>query len=328
MLAQLRRHVLHALLVLALPPQLGCSKPSSAAGDSARASPVRLRIGYQKSGTLSLLKWRATLEPELERSGGHVEWAEFPSGPALLEALNGAQIDFGFVGEAPPIFAQAASSNMVYVASEPAAPKAEAILVRADSPIGTVRELKGRSIALNKGSNVHYFLAKALQRAQLAYADVQLVFLAPADARAAFENGTVDAWAIWDPYLASVELASSPRVLSTAEGLAPNQQLYVARREFADQNPELLELLLRHVQQTDSWVSEHGAEAAERLAQQLSIDVRAVRLSLERATFGVRPISEEVLDNQQRIADSFLELGLVPRALRVRDALPQKLPQP
>lgn len=324
MLARHRRSLLGTLLLLALSWPLGCSKarPATEGGVS------KLRIGYQKSGTLSLLKWRATLEPELERRGGSLEWAEFPSGPALLEALNAAQIEFGFVGEAPPIFAQAASSNMVYVASEPAAPKAEAILVRADSPVQSVRDLKGRSVALNKGSNVHYFLAKALAQAKLAYSDVNVVFLPPADARAAFENRNVDAWAIWDPYLAAAQLGLSARVLTTAEGIAPNQQLYVARRAFAEQNRPLLELVLRHVQQTDAWVSSHMADAAERLAEQLKIDARAVRLSLERASFGVKPISEEALDNQQRIADTFLELGLLPRALRVRDALPNELPEP
>lgn len=328
MLTRLRRHALFALLLLSLLALLQCSKGQPEASDSASPSPAKLRIGYQKSGTLSLLKWRGTLEPELERRGGSLEWAEFPSGPALLEAMNAAQIDFGFVGEAPPIFAQAAASNMVYVATEPAAPKSEAILVRSDSPLKELRDLKGRSVALNKGSNVHYFLVRALERAKLAYTDVKVVFLPPADARAAFETGTVDAWAIWDPYLAAAQLSLSPRVLATAEGIAPNQQLYIARREFAERSAPLLELVLQHLKHTDAWVSGHTAEASERLAQQLNIDARAVQLSLERATFQVGPISEEVLDNQQRIADAFLELGLVPRALRVRDALPERLPRP
>lgn len=314
-----------ALLPLSL---LGCSKARPDDDTPAVAQGGSLRIGYQKAGTLALLKWRGTLDTALRQRGISLTWAEFPSGPALLEALTGAQIDLGFVGEAPPIFAQAASDAMVYVATEPAAPQAEALLVRQDSSIRSVSELKGRAIALNKGSNVHYFLVKALERAGLRYDDVKVVFLPPADARAAFENGSVDAWAIWDPYLAAAQESLAPRVLTTAHGIAQNQQLYVARRELAEERPQLLQLVLSQLAETDAWVATHVPEAAARLSQQLGMSLSAVQRSLERTRFEVMPVTELVMDNQQRIADTFLTLGLVPRALDVRKALPTKVSSP
>jgi sulfonate transport system substrate-binding protein len=167
-----------------------------------------VRIGFQKYGKLVLLKSKGTLEEKLKAAGYKVVWTEFPSGPPLLEALNVGAIDFGNTGEAPPIFAQAAGAPIQYVAYEPPAPKGEAILVPKDSKLTSVADLKGKKIALNKGSNVHYLLVKALEKAGVKYSEVEPVFLAPADARAAFERGAVDAWVIWDPFQAAAEAAS------------------------------------------------------------------------------------------------------------------------
>src|SRR5207245_3822792 len=132
----------------------------------------------------------------------------------------------GYVGEAPPIFAQAAGANFVYIGNDPAAPEAEAIVVAKDSPLKSVADLKGKKVALNKGSNVHYLLVKALEKAGLKYTDIQPVFLAPADALAAFTRGTVDAWVIWDPYEAAAEASTGAHILTDGTGLVANHQFY------------------------------------------------------------------------------------------------------
>ena len=162
----------------------------------ALAAERELRIGIQKYGSLVLLKERGLLEQRLGPKGWKITWTEFPGGPQLLEALNVGAIDLGTTGEAPPIFAQAAGAPLLYVGYEPPAPAGEAILVPSGSPIADVADLKGKNVALNKGSNVHYLLVKALEKAGLKYEDVQTVFLNPSDARAAFERGSVDAWVI------------------------------------------------------------------------------------------------------------------------------------
>jgi len=179
----------------------------------ARAADRVVRIGYQKYGNFILSKGTGAFDKTLAAQGVAVEWTEFPSGPPLLEALNAGAIDIGQAGEAPPIFAQAANAGFVYIAHEPPAPQGEAILVPKDSAIKSVADLKGKKVALNKGSNVHYLLVKLLQQAGVKYSEIQPVFLAPADARAAFETGTVDAWAIWDPYQAAAEVAIKARTL-------------------------------------------------------------------------------------------------------------------
>ena len=186
----------------------GLAAPGLCLSWPALAASRELRIGVQKYGSLVLLKERGLLEQRLEPQGWTVTWIEFPGGPQLLEALNVGAIDFGTTGEAPPIFAQAAGAPLLYVGYEPPAPEGEAILVAKDSPIADVAGLKGKKVALNKGSNVHYLLVKALEAAGVAYTDIETVYLPPADARAAFERGAVDAWVIWDPFLAAAQAAT------------------------------------------------------------------------------------------------------------------------
>lgn len=130
-----------------------------------------LRIGYQKAASLLvLLKAQGTLEKKLSALGVTPKWVEFPAGPQLLEGLNVGSVDVGFVGEAPPIFAQAAGAQFVYIGHDPAAPQAEALLVPKGSAIASVAGLKGKKVALNKGSNVHYLLVKTLEKHGLKYA--------------------------------------------------------------------------------------------------------------------------------------------------------------
>ena len=194
-------------------------------------------IGFQKYGNLILLKGHGGLDGKLAPLGFRVAWKEFPSGPPLLEALNAGAIDFGHAGETPPIFAQAAGVPFVYVAYEPPAPKGEAILVPRNSPINALADLKGKKIALNKGSNVHFLLVRALENAGVKYSEIEPIYLAPADARAAFERGAIDAWVIWDPFQAAAETATGARTLRDATGLAPNRQFYFAGQEVRRRQP-------------------------------------------------------------------------------------------
>jgi sulfonate transport system substrate-binding protein len=287
----------------------------------ATAHATTLRIGVQKYGTLVLLQLRGTLTQRLAAAGVGVEWAEFPSGPPLLEALAAGSIDFGTAGEAPPVFAQAAGAPLLYVGVEPAAPSGEAILVPKDSPLRALGDLAGKRIALNKGSNVHYFLVAALAEAGLAPGDVTLVYLAPADARAAFERGSVDAWAIWDPYFAAAQQATQARTLADGTGLVRNHQFYLAHRDLARDHPELIRILLEEIAATDAWAAARPQEVAALLAPRTGLSPEVVGVALSRLGYGVTPLDAEIVDDQQHIADVFRALGLLPKAISVRDTV-------
>ena len=276
-----------------------------------------VRIGFQKYGKLVLLKSKGTLEEKLKAVGYKVVWTEFPSGPPLLEALNVGAIDFGNTGEAPPIFAQAAGAPIQYVAYEPPAPKGEAILVPKDSKLNSVADLKGKKVALNKGSNVHYLLVKALEKAGVKYSEIEPVFLAPADARAAFERGAVDAWVIWDPFQASAEVSTGARTLANGTGLAPNHQFYLAGQKFADANPRVIDAVIASVAELDDWARDKIKAVAEELSPGIGIPAPVLEIALKRQSYGIKPLDNVVVAEQQRIADTFFALGLLPKPIVV-----------
>jgi sulfonate transport system substrate-binding protein len=279
-----------------------------------------LRIGYQKYGTLVLLRARGTLEKRLADQGIGVSWLEFPAGPQLLEGLNAGAVDFGTVGETPPIFAQAAGVDFVYVGNEPPAPKSEAIVVPQRSPLTSVAQLRGKRVALNRGSNVHYLLVRALERAGLAYTDIHPVYLAPADARAAFTQGSIDAWVIWDPYFAAIQRQTGARVLADGTGFVDNLQFYLASRRFATTAPQLVHAVIDSLAQVDAWAKTHPGEIARELAPITGLDAATIEIAARRASYGVVPVSPQVLAAQQTIADTFTELKLIPKQIAVKDA--------
>jgi sulfonate transport system substrate-binding protein len=279
-----------------------------------------VRLGYQKIGTPFLLRARAEpLEKRLAELKAKPEWVEFATGPALLEAMRARAVDIGYVGETPPVFAQAGGVPFVYVALDPPAPESEAIVVPAKSKIASLADLKGKRIALNRGSNVHYLLLRALESAQLKVTDVTVVYLAPADARSAFESGQVDAWVIWDPFLAAAELAGA-RTLKDGKGLVDNHLFYVAERSFAEQSPQIVSAVLAQYRELSEWGKGHAEDAARLLADSSGIAYEALLKAERRHTYGIRPVTPEILSKQQTIADSFQKLELIPKVIRVEEA--------
>jgi sulfonate transport system substrate-binding protein len=285
-------------------------------------APARvLRVGHQK-GWLSILKSRGTLEKRLAPLGVSVTWTEFNAGPVQLEALNVGSIDFGDVGEAPPIFAQAAGAPLVYAGATVPRPKLEAVIVPSGSSIRTVADLKGKRIGLNKGSNVHYFLVKLLEKNGLKYGDVQTIFLAPPDARAAFEKGAIDAWVIWDPFLAAAQKTLEARLLVDASGVVNNRTYYFTSRDFSTRNADVLKIAIDEINAIDTWASKDQAAAAVELSAVLGLDTSITELYLRRSAYGTAPITREILAEQQGIADTFFELKLIPKKLNLLHAAP------
>ena len=305
-----------SLAIAACSPSDSANQTSTAANNQNQEV---VRVGHQKYGTLSIVKAQGGLEQRLKPLGVSVQWIEFPAGPQLLEALNAGSIDFGHTGETPPVFAQAAGVPLAYVASEPPAPRGEAILVPKDSEIKSIADLKGRRVVLNKGSNVHYLLLQALAAAGLQVSDIQAVYLPPADARAAFERKSVDAWVIWDPFFAVAEQATGARILKDGEGLVANREFYLASQTFVEQHSDRVQAILAEIQQVDQWAASRPREVAELLSPKLSIDVPTLEVVANRRPYGVQPITAEVINYQQQVADVFFNQKLLPKQISVKD---------
>ncbi|QKQ77486.1 sulfonate ABC transporter substrate-binding protein [Nostoc sp. TCL240-02] len=308
------------LAISACSPSASNNGTTQTATPSAVASGTTIRIGYQKASTvLYALKAREELEKAFATSGSSVTWSEFPAGPPMLEALNAGSIDFGYTGESPPIFAQAGGIPLVYVAYDPWSPKAEAIVVPKDSPIKSVAELKGKKVAFAKGSNANYLLVKALEKAGVQYSEIQPATLPPADARAAFEGKKVDAWAIWDPYLAAAEAATGARILADATELAPNRGYYLAAKSFVDAKPDVLKIVLDRVKKVSGWAKNNPSEVAKLLSPALGIDAPVLEIAEKRREYDVLPLTDEVITKQQEIADTFYKIKLIPKEIKVKE---------
>jgi sulfonate transport system substrate-binding protein len=290
-------------------------------GAVTQAQAETLRIGYQKYGTLVLLKAKGTLEKRLAEQGVEVSWTEFPGGPQLLEGLNVGSVDFGVTGETPPVFAQAAGADLLYVAYEPPAPSSEAILVPKGSSLQSVAELKGKKVALNKGSNVHYLLVRALEDAGLKYSDITPIYLPPADARAAFERGSVDAWVIWDPFLAAAENQLQARSLRNGQGLVDNHQFYLATKPYAEQHPQVLSTLIEEVRAVGEDSKADPAAVTEQVAPLLGLSKEITAVAVKRQGYGAQPLTPAVVAAQQKIADTFTTLKLIPKSLSIKDVI-------
>jgi sulfonate transport system substrate-binding protein len=305
-----------AALALALAPILG-----SAAETAPSAVPAQLRIGYQKS-SVNLLVARELGLLESRFPGVRVRWSEFPAGPQLLEALGAGSLDFGATGDTPPVFAQAAGSDVVYVGAEPPKPRNSAILVAPDSPIHALGDLRGKRVAFQKGSSAHYLVLRAVQQAGLRYADIVPVYLTPADGRAAFQNGSVDAWSIWDPYWAAAQQDTPARTLVTGEGLTANDTFYLSSRRFLGRYPGVVAGLLDALGAADRHVQAHADEAALLVSRATGLAPAAAHTYLQRRPPSpVAPLGPEVVARQQALADSYAAAGLIPRAIDVADAV-------
>ncbi|AJO21780.1 sulfonate ABC transporter substrate-binding protein [Heyndrickxia coagulans] len=278
-----------------------------------------IKIGYQKNCPLLILKASGTLEKRLKPLGVKVEWYEFQSGTALLESLNSGNIDFGRTGDSPPIFAQASGSNLKYVGVGKSKYEGAAILVKKNSTIRSVADLKGKKVGFAKGSSSHYFLVKALEKNGLSYKDITPAYLQPGDARVAFEQGTIDAWVIWDPFTADAEVTGHARTLVTGEGYTTDRDYFLATPAYLKKHEKIVQIVLDEVKKSSAWANEHPAELTELLSKALGIDQKAIKIAVDRREYGLDPFTPAIIQEQQQIADKFYELKLIPKKVNVKD---------
>jgi sulfonate transport system substrate-binding protein len=298
----------------------GCQPSPSANGP---AKLTKLRIGHQKADALSLLHNRGDLDRRLASDGIKVEWLEFPAGPPLLEALGVGSLDIGSTGESPPIFAQAAGTPLTYVANIPlstAPGKGQALLVAQNSPAKSITDLKGKRIAVAKGSGAHNFIIQVLEKAGLNIKDVEFAYLSPPDARVAFESGRVDGWAIWEPFLTVAQEKLHARVLADAANVISPGSFYLASKDFAAHHRDVLKIVLEEIQKTSKWAYDNPKDATAILAKASGVaQSTLLLLQSNRPVNGILPIDEKIISAQQTVADNYFRIGILPKKVNVRD---------
>jgi sulfonate transport system substrate-binding protein len=284
----------------------------------AQTAVKEIRIGYQKNGVLVIARQQATLESHFVSQGISVKWVEFSSGPPMLEAMNVGSVDYGAVGDSPPIFAQSAGAAIVYAAGQPIT-NGQGILVPSNSPIRSIGDLRGKRVGFTKGSSAHNIVVQTLEKAGLTYADVTPVYLTPPDAGPAFANGSIDAWAIWDPYFAIGEKRQSGRILVNAHEVAKTNSFYLANRDFANTYVRETREVIDGLAEAARWAEANRAEVASALAAITGVPIEVQTVAANRASFLIGPVTDEIVTTQQAVADRFHRLGLIPKPITVRD---------
>jgi len=295
------------------------ARGEAAPKETPKETPKEIRIGTQKGGFFPAVKARHTVEDVFQPLGVDIKWADFQFGPPLLEAINVGSVDFGYVGDSPPIFAQAANARIRYVAAVKQQGNTQAIIVPQDSPIRTLADLRGKRVAFGKGSSAHNLLVAALEKAGLSWTDITPAPLAPADATAAFVKGSVDAWSIWDPYLALAELKEHARVIAFDKDVHKPNSFYIAGTDFVDKYPALVDRLNAVFASEGVWADQHHEEVAKAQAEATGVDLDAIRRFVDRSTYRVVPVDGDVIESQQAVADRFARLGLIPKPINVSE---------
>jgi sulfonate transport system substrate-binding protein len=284
----------------------------------AQAALKEIRVGYQKTGVLVIARQQAVLEKKFASRNVGIKWIEFSSGPPLMEAMSNGSVDFGAVGDTPPIFSQAAGANVLYIAGS-SITNGQGILVPKDSTIRTIGDLKGRRIGFAKGTSAHNVLIAALEKAGLTYADITPIYLLPPDAGPAFANGSIEAWAIWDPYFAIGQKVQNGRILVNAYEVAKTNSFYLGNRDFVQRHPAETREVLDGLAEAARWADQHRPEVAKALAAITGVPLDVQTAAADRASFIIGPVTEDIIVTQQGVADRFHALGLIPRRIAVRD---------
>jgi sulfonate transport system substrate-binding protein len=294
---------------------------AGAIGQRARAAePLALRVGFQKGEpVLVAAKENRSLETALNPLGITVSWLEFAFGPPILEAMRVGSIDIGGVGDTPPIFAQAAHADLVYTASRPSTGDSSAVLVPPGSTLQTLHDLKGKKVAFARGSSAQNLTLAGLEKAGLAFTDIQPIYLAPADAAAAFAHGDVDAWTIWDPYYAIAEARSGVRVLASSKDITPQNSFYLASRAYAARQPQVIDKIVATFGDVGTWCDAHKTDVAQLLSGGTGVPLPVMNRVVARTSFRSVPMTDALIADQQRIADRFSNLDIIPGRLTVRD---------
>ncbi|WP_210586162.1 ABC transporter substrate-binding protein [Streptomyces sp. GESEQ-35] len=312
----MRRRLVPAALLLPLALLLtacGGSSSASTGSDTDGKGSLTLNVGDQKGGSEAILRAAG----ELKDLNYKIKWSTFTSGPPLLEAVNAKAVDIGGVGNTPPVFAAGAGSKVTVVAAWHGTSEGDAVLVPDGSALKKTEDLKGKSVAVAQGSSAHYQLVASLKAAGLTLSDVQVKYLQPADALAAFTSGRVDAWAVWDPYTSQVLQAKQGTVLTTGEGVTNGLSFQVAAPSALQDSKKTaaIEDYLGRLRRAYDWVYDHPDEWAKVWSKETGLPYEVALASVKRtnASRVAVAVDKPLIASEQEIADTFTDLKLIPR---------------
>ncbi len=327
-----KRFVKIAAAAALLPAAAACAASNAAQQTSSRPgnsawSGITFTIGQQASGIVTLVKDSGVLD----NTPYKVQWALFSYGPPLVAAEDSGQVDIGDVGDIPPINGAAKDTGFRVVAAEEPVTAHEAgdyILVPKGSPIKTLADLRGKSVAVPIGSSAHGFLLNAIESVGLTPKDVDFVNLAPGPGAAAFDSGKVDAWAIWQPQV-TIEQQKGARILLAGHPpLDYDTGFYVAAlRDLRDPVrraalTDLLERLARAYQ----WGDDHISAWERAVETETQVTPQVAAIEVPRTLLKVRYVTPTLVAYEQTLADEFYQTGQITKKVTAAEIVDNLLP--
>ncbi|QNG58246.1 MULTISPECIES: aliphatic sulfonate ABC transporter substrate-binding protein [Bacillaceae] len=299
----------------------GCQSESANSAD--KKDEVTVNIGIQQSiWPILIAKQKGWFEEEFEKAGAKVNWVEFQSGPSYFEAIASNRLDFGRVGNIPVLSGQGAGISFTEIATASTGEKGDAILVPKDSSITSPKDLKGKKIAVAKGSSAFGLLYRLLEKENIKPAEVEIIQLQPDEAQAAYETKSVDAWAIWEPYQSIQVVNNEAKIISNGEAIGTfSPGFQIVRTQFAEEHPELVELYLKVTEKATRWQNENKDEAIAIYSELKKTDKEVIRKVLENSVPVNTPIEKKIVNEQQNTANLLLDLGGLKKELDVTEVV-------
>ena len=300
---------------------LSASALTAACGQEGDVASRKVKLAFQKNGVMLVAQTRGSLIEPLKSKGiTPLEWVEFPAGPPLLEAMAVGAVDLGLTGDTPPIFSQVAGAPMKYVAQVRLSGKAGGVITPKGSKIQSLQDLKGKKLCFTRGSSAHNSAVLALQSVGLTLNDVESVNLSPADAAAAFAQGGIDGWVIWDPFYTLPMRDQGARKLIGLDALVGGASFLLANAKFVESRPDDLKIILTAIANEGVWCAANTDEVADITAKAAGLDLELLKDTMKRTDFKVEPLSDDVLSAQQANVDRFVELKIIPKSVKIADA--------
>lgn len=278
-----------------------------------------IKIGYQKADPIDIAKSRGKFIKKMKAKGYQVVFKEFKDGSALLQALNSGNIDYARTGDVPPVTAQANGSKLVYVAAGSSKAAGSGILVKKNSSIKSITDLKGKKIAYTKNTSSEYLLMKILKKAGLTTNDVKLVSMDQSSAGVSFAKNKVDAWVTWDPYTAQGELKSGGKILVDGSGITNNRDFIISTKSFTSKNKKATNYLVKYLEDDMQWAQNHKSELAKMLSKSLNMSENIIKRQVSRRSFSMAKLTKKITAEQQAVGDFFYEEGLMDKKVTVSE---------
>ena len=280
-------------------------------------------IGYQKADPVDIARQHGELIKKMKAKGYQVVFKEFSDGAALMTALKSGAIDYARVGDTPPVTAKAAGTDIALIAAGATKEYGSGILVGKNSQITNLKQLKGKTIAYQKGTAAQYLIIQALKKAGLSTNDVKLVNMDQSSASVAFAKGSVDAWVTWDPYTATAQVNQGAKLLTNGTGLAKNRDFLISTQNYAKTHTALSKLMTTYINDDMTWANNHHTQLIAMLSKTLKLSDAVIQKMVERRTYAMALVKADssIVDEENQIANTFYQEGVVTEKVDMKTTL-------